>query len=255
MASDNDREGLHDLLQCLVCLGEYESPKMLSCGHSFCAGCLEPILGELSYRREIRCPACRAMSRLPWTGIPGLPDDFKINRIREIVENQREESGITSCDFCKFRRLKVRSQYHCTQCYKYLCKPCVQKHDKNTLFKSHRVVELAEGGAIIDFTSTCELHAREPVRYFCQVCRQLLCTLCTLEHDQQHEVRPIDRMLEQYQLSLQALVDRLAAKLANILPLRRTLELRIKVRLSLYYNAFIYTIYLFNLKKRIINVI
>ena len=54
-------EDLKDLLnefECPVCFENYTSPKLLSCGHTFCADpCLKRILDR--QRNKIKCPTCR----------------------------------------------------------------------------------------------------------------------------------------------------------------------------------------------------
>ena len=36
-----DRWQFEELLQCMICFEQYRTPKMLKCGHTFCAECLE----------------------------------------------------------------------------------------------------------------------------------------------------------------------------------------------------------------------
>ena len=58
---------LESLLTCCICLDRYRNPKLLPCQHSFCEPCLD---GLVDYaRRQIKCPECRAETRLPYTGI------------------------------------------------------------------------------------------------------------------------------------------------------------------------------------------
>ena len=54
MASYLKKE-LEKHLECGICLGKFEEPKMLRCQHSYCKKCLE----RLVIRRKIKCPECR----------------------------------------------------------------------------------------------------------------------------------------------------------------------------------------------------
>ncbi|XP_012887223.1 PREDICTED: E3 ubiquitin-protein ligase TRIM50 [Dipodomys ordii] len=49
--------GLHDQLQCPICLEVFKEPLVLPCGHSYCKACLLSLSCHLA--SELRCPVCR----------------------------------------------------------------------------------------------------------------------------------------------------------------------------------------------------
>ncbi len=46
---------------CTLCLELFKSPVTLSCAHTFCKECLEPIIKD----NKIVCPLCREISPMP----------------------------------------------------------------------------------------------------------------------------------------------------------------------------------------------
>ncbi len=79
---------LEDLTRCAICLDTYDDPRVLpACAHRYCHGCLQ----GLATRFTIKCPECRAQSRIPPGGIDALPCDFIINNlIDHLDENEND---------------------------------------------------------------------------------------------------------------------------------------------------------------------
>ncbi|XP_022084491.1 uncharacterized protein LOC110975922 [Acanthaster planci] len=75
---------------CTVCYHQFSChgdavPRILTCGHSFCTGCLSRLLGQLAHG-HIRCPTCKGD-----TLVPGLSNDInKLSKnfgVLEILES------------------------------------------------------------------------------------------------------------------------------------------------------------------------
>lgn len=45
-------------LDCEVCYCQYEDPRVLSCGHTFCFSCVK----KLNLNSKITCPTCRSVT-------------------------------------------------------------------------------------------------------------------------------------------------------------------------------------------------
>ena len=82
-------------LDCSVCFEPFDDqnicPRILSCGHTFCTGCLERVLPADD---KIPCPTCRVEVNVPQAGVAGLPKNFALlNIINANVTPQNNHNG------------------------------------------------------------------------------------------------------------------------------------------------------------------
>ncbi|XP_046887353.1 E3 ubiquitin-protein ligase RNF183 [Hypomesus transpacificus] len=68
MGSDAPKDDVQDT-ECVVCFCSYDNmfktPKLLSCGHTFCLECLARINVSSSELKTLSCPVCRELTELP----------------------------------------------------------------------------------------------------------------------------------------------------------------------------------------------
>ncbi len=231
---------IDDLLICPVCLEPFKEPKTLVCLHTFCTICLENC--RRPYRRDIPCPVCKKVTPLGPGGIQGLQHDFRIQQIREILQRQSSSpppnassgprspespqhvcDGDQLCDICKSHQRRKEASFHCSQCSLYFCKRCLEKHDQNTLFSSHHVVDLDIENASDKLF--CKTHKEYTVKYFCKPCGSMLCTICTMDHPSDHAPVPLDRtLMERYQHDLQDSLKMVNSKLSEVKSRTKYLE-------------------------------
>ncbi|XP_075264023.1 tripartite motif-containing protein 59-like [Convolutriloba macropyga] len=79
-----------DYTTCSICLGPFDAPRMLPCGHSFCTTCLQSLID----RDTRKCPDCRKV-------FPNrLSQSFPINyaAIRP-AENAESDSSMVNYSF------------------------------------------------------------------------------------------------------------------------------------------------------------
>ena len=61
--------------ECAICNAEYSSengrcPRVLNCGQTYCHGCIESMLGDSNYSKQMReekhlpCPECRRVTKI-----------------------------------------------------------------------------------------------------------------------------------------------------------------------------------------------
>lgn len=82
---------LDDLVTCSVCIENYNDPRTLPCGHSFCLGCLKTILS--GGRKVFKCPVCRAHTRVPRGGVGQFTTAFLINSLKDAMKRTEEEKS------------------------------------------------------------------------------------------------------------------------------------------------------------------
>jgi len=134
---------LLNMLVCPVCLGNFQTPKSLSCLHTFCLLCLEKIYlpdeseeAQLFFlsgldqdEASIRCPTCREICILPKGGVVNLPDNFIINTLM----NTHKTGG--QHEFCDKHHHNM-VEFYCFDCETTLCSTCFSDHAQDHKIKT-----------------------------------------------------------------------------------------------------------------------
>jgi RING-type zinc-finger len=99
-----------DLLNCMICFESFRNPKMLPCGHTFCAECLVGYQKTYEQQRravpgKLPCPTCRELTTLPPGGVSGLRNDFKVQKIEDLfrtmnVKHRQKQPARQGSEFC-----------------------------------------------------------------------------------------------------------------------------------------------------------
>jgi len=73
--SESSKRAILAMLECAMCLSQYEEkgdlePRQMSCGHSFCLGCVRSLKNSamVSRSKPVTCPNCRAVLQFPRNG-------------------------------------------------------------------------------------------------------------------------------------------------------------------------------------------
>ncbi|XP_071499008.1 tripartite motif-containing protein 2-like [Diadema antillarum] len=186
-AEEIDRE----FLQCALCIDRLQKPKVLTCQHTFCEGCLE--LWVAKNDNQLSCPVCRKEYQLPANGVSALPDNFFVNSIIDFIGRKRQASANAQlCNGCE-----NEASHYCQDCEEELCFDCAGAHRRLRVTKSHKLTTLDEYQASgmrvdCDFAKQedkmCRSHRGNPLEFFCQSCDIPICRLCMLKdhHIGQH---------------------------------------------------------------------
>ena len=220
---------LEDQLTCSICLDQYTNPKILPCFHTFCLDCLKGVLPEVTQQGHysLPCPTCRSPCQLPQQGIETLPPSFTINNLTEVYNLLKKVTGNrhTSCDSCD----NTNAVDYCKQCAKFLCQQCLHQHDK--WITGHQTLGLDEVVNTVyqlpqakpEVTSTCTDHS-EPLKIFCERCKEFICHLCTVKKHKDHDYDVINDAYNKHKLiirsSLRPLIqqiDRLVEEIADLI--------------------------------------
>ncbi|KAJ8022192.1 Tripartite motif-containing protein 3 [Holothuria leucospilota] len=130
-------EGGHSLnVSCSICFEDYKTPKVLTCGHTFCCQCVSKMVGRNSY---LQCPTCRKDISLPESG---KVEDFTTNfaLLSLILDQKKIKKGdghlLKADPGFECPQHKNPTTFYCKSCKKSVCAECLlqdHKPDKHTI--------------------------------------------------------------------------------------------------------------------------
>lgn len=204
------------ILQCPICMDEFQDPRILPCHHSVCLNCLlDYVRHSSSSGRLFRCPQCRSDVCVPRGGVRDFPPNFYINCIQDEI-GARPYFGV--CDVC--HRDWLVSQYRCINCDLDICKFCIHEHRlfSHAIEEEANIMKIETGniGALLSSQRTCTSHKGETLHMFCVTCNTLVCMACVCEDHKTHSTQPLGRKLSQAQGELQTELDQVGLELASV---------------------------------------
>eukprot|EP00057_Strongylocentrotus_purpuratus_P027852 XP_011682326.1 PREDICTED: probable E3 ubiquitin-protein ligase TRIM8 [Strongylocentrotus purpuratus] len=141
------KQAVHNNLKCPVCLSFFKNPKILTCSHTFCKGCLESLLASNRNIDVLLCPTCRGETWVPGGDVGRLQSHITVRSLVEDVEtrghincNQEDKSLQRKWNKCK-KHPNYDEECFCLDCNKYICFKCgALEHTIN----SHTILEAGE---------------------------------------------------------------------------------------------------------------
>ncbi|KAK2155566.1 hypothetical protein NP493_2055g00005 [Ridgeia piscesae] len=147
---------LEKLLECPICMEPFTDPKMLSCYHTFCEKCLQDLYNNSGRSGNLYCPTCRKQTSVPADGITGVPNDFKMNEMKDVIGRvqtrvrpqgnvsnpSQTRPGDNACNPCQASNQIVPATWRCIHCEMMYCEDCMDVHNSHSLFKRHEVLRL-----------------------------------------------------------------------------------------------------------------
>ena len=195
-----------DHLHCSVCFEHYKgrNPRLLSCHHSFCEGCLR----ELVKYGQISCPKCREMTAVKDEDVTTLVMNFHI--LPQLEE--KEINMDKKCQLCENEIACLK----CEECNKLLCQDCANQHDRLKRFKDHRVENL------------CLKHF-EGCSHICTQCTRPVCLKCLIFEHSEHEdcIVPYHDGIKEIRGKIDAVLSTAKEEIASIETLQKECELNI----------------------------
>lgn len=118
-------------LLCERCQKEVETPKLVSCFHNLCSECLE------ESKTIGLCPICGTPLSQN-ADVPNLLFESLQAKLR--IYQKITESSDLVCDSCK----KEKSEFWCSNCKEFFCKPCFQCHQRFLKREGHEARSLED---------------------------------------------------------------------------------------------------------------
>ena len=139
-------------MECPICLGQFEDPRILACLHTLCRKCLEGHVAASATGGHFNCPSCRHQCQVPTGGIAAVPKNFLLNALGEVAEQQSNQPGASSLpapvesgrrECHNSRRSKAphrAATVCCVDCVKFYCETCESSHVAFDDFRDHRFI-------------------------------------------------------------------------------------------------------------------
>ncbi|KAL3888349.1 hypothetical protein ACJMK2_000719 [Sinanodonta woodiana] len=189
IASDAVDESEPKVLNCPLCQNVFRSPRRLPCSHSFCQDCLQSHISDTvsvnSTTKEFLCPICGNESR----STEEIPTDkwsllFPLNTLLISVLMEWKVKVDLVCNICQTNDVTSIAEDLCTVCEEALCGKCSKVHKMSRLSTKHTILKLIELPSKQDIILNnhsvfhCMEHANDPVKHYCTIHQNLLCTKC-----------------------------------------------------------------------------
>ncbi|XP_071965594.1 tripartite motif-containing protein 2-like [Antedon mediterranea] len=232
MASKEVIDGIEaSALECPVCMNRFTSPKILTCVHSFCLGCLEEWVKTSN--GLLSCPTCREVCQIPEGGLQNLKNNIFISGMLDYVTSLEEKTAST-CSLCS-----TAACFFCQECDELYCTFHRNDHTKMKMSKHHCIITMEEyttispaerlaSKSVYCFEHNMSLH------FYCDSCKIPVCVSCIqVEHPKNdgHDIINIKNAFEAFTVLSTTLIkeadERLVSfqDIAEQLQRKKTLEM------------------------------
>ena len=148
-----------------------------------------------------------------------MRNDFKVAKIEEMfktvnIRKEKLKGEGRNCDNCKAQKQTHAAKFVCESCRMGYCSNCIKKHEKNPIFKNHKVT--SKSAALVSEHALCRAHEGEQAKYFCRSCEQLICTMCIMNEHDGHNVIEVDELFSQHQDDVKNLQNVVTSKLERL---------------------------------------
>ncbi|XP_048244421.1 protein wech-like isoform X1 [Haliotis rufescens] len=199
MAAARKLESLNEnFLTCSICTEGYQDPCTLTCGHTFCKGCLGKFLKtrqEAIRAKSIPCPYCRQMTQAPQPDRPveewvkQIKPSFLIQGLLDTLAcGGNTDHGLSMtcsdtenrCHPCQDLGESHPANSYCQDCDVPLCERCVKMHASLPGTSNHVIADL--GRAVkVTRRQMCTEH-NKVMDFCCRECNKAICHKCCVTY-------------------------------------------------------------------------
>ncbi|KAL3892083.1 hypothetical protein ACJMK2_004320 [Sinanodonta woodiana] len=202
-------------LQCPICLETFTRPKVLPCGHTYCASCLQSHINNKVTQSRLTqacfpCPVCRMDTFLSDSNIciDQWAESLPVNSIASSLIDVSARQKVYHCDQCIKQGKELLAAYFCKDCDRSMCVSCKQYHDGFPSLGQHKVISVSDEGESRFVTpdmstfDACHRHSKKRIKFFCGDHETPCCNTCViLEHRKCERVITVDDMLKSFDVS------------------------------------------------------
>ncbi|KAM9311439.1 transcription intermediary factor 1-alpha [Gastrophryne carolinensis] len=222
-----EREALSLLETCGLCRAHIQSrsPRLLPCLHSVCAACLPrperytglppPPLPPGGANNAstvqvgiIRCPVCSQEC-----ADRDIIENFFVRDTNEVPSSTVEKPSQQVCTSCEDN---AEARGFCVECVEWLCKNCIQAHQRVKFTKDHTVRQKEEVPPAVGGNSQrpvfCPFHKKEQLKLYCETCDKLTCRDCQLQEHKEHRYQFIEEAFQSQKVIIDTLISKLMEK-------------------------------------------
>ncbi|XP_053578132.1 E3 ubiquitin/ISG15 ligase TRIM25-like [Bombina bombina] len=192
---------LREELTCPICLSIYTDPVTLSCGHNYCLGCIESVLGTQEGSGVYTCPECRET----FTKKPKLQRNIALCNVvkhLQITQPEQKDTGVF-CTYCVHS--PVPATKSCLHCEASLCDTHLRVHNKS---EEHVLTEPTTSWG----NRKCSKH-KKLLEYYCTEDAACICVSCSLAGEHRgHQVELLNEASEKKKKKLRNVLQKLTTK-------------------------------------------
>ncbi|XP_034020156.1 tripartite motif-containing protein 16-like [Thalassophryne amazonica] len=176
-----------DQFCCSVCLELLKDPVTISCGHSYCSGCIEGCWDKEEDTGRYSCPQCRdSVSPRPVLRrnhiLGQVVEKLKMSTLEappSVVEVCADGSDVP-CDFCTVVR-RGRAVKSCLMCLASYCAAHLEPHYCVPVLQRHQLISATSPLE----EKTCSQH-HKLMEIYCETDQKCICYLCSIDEHKSH---------------------------------------------------------------------
>lgn len=233
------------LIECPVCLGTFDQPKVLPCQHTFCLACLDRLR---SPDNHVTCPICQRIAVLPPDGgASRLPTNFFLVQLMDVSrpsaavkDRDEEEKEVYCCDACVYSSSFFASsatsaavavaESFCVDCAQNLCRACVNAHSGIRALWHHRLSAIDAAATAKDsgdrrrkqllFAAAnrpiyCVDHPTNEIAFYCRDCSASICVKCGFLRHRNHECADVEDKANESRQEIDRMVEVISHKISD----------------------------------------